>query len=158
MGDDNEATVHAHPTSETALLEQRLAAATARTREVQAVRATSEAKRELADRVEAAEREAADEEAIAKAEEEHGAKKIDHVNTDLGCVIVKRPNAVLFKRFQDKGQTKSQELEKLVRPCVIHPDHAMLDRIFDEYPATLAAVANCVCILAGVRTEEMEGK
>jgi hypothetical protein len=96
--------------------------------------------------------------AMAEAEEKYGASKIAAVHTDLGVVIVKRPHAALFKRFQDSGEATYLEFEKLVRPCVVYPDTTKLDRILDELPATMARLGSAVAILAGVRMKEAQGK
>jgi inosine/xanthosine triphosphate pyrophosphatase family protein len=100
------------------------------------------------------------EQALEAAEKEHGpvGKNILAVHTSLGVVIVKRAPAPLFKRFQDQGTMKTQDLEKLVRPCVVFPDAASLDKILDMLPATLLRCANAVSVLAGVSTEEVSGK
>jgi hypothetical protein len=108
--------------------------------------------------VEAEERDAADEEAIALAEEAHGPKRIAVVRTDSGCVIVKRPNPVIYKRFRDRGEAKTVDLEKLVRACLVHPDGNGLDRILDDVPAALDRAANAIVELAGFRAKEVSGK
>jgi len=105
-----------------------------------------------------AERALRDEEAVDAAEQEHGAKKIAVVQTDLGVVIVKRPHVATFRKFQDKGSTDSESLEKLVRPCLVYPKLPEFELICSELPATLLRVANAVTMLAGVRTEELAGK
>lgn len=141
-------------------LEDRLAKA-------RAARAASEAKLaavverdELARRVEAEERAGRDADAIAAAIGDHGplGTKIAAVETDLGVIIVKRSNPVLFKRFQDHGSTKTAELDKLVRPCLVYPTPDAFDRIVEELPATLSRVASAVCELAGIRSQEVQGK
>ena len=139
-------------------LQRRLDAATQRLREIEDRRATEIEKHELVARVEAAEIEARDAEEIEKAEEKYGIDRVGVVRTRLGCVIVKRPNAVLYKRFQDRESAKTQDLEKLVRPCLVYPDAAAFDRILEEQPATLTRVADCVVELAGFRAKEVSGK
>lgn len=102
----------------------------------------------------------ADERAIAAAEEKHGplGKKLAAVHTDLGVVIVKRPNHLLFRRFQDSGEATYEEFDKLVRPCVVHPELGRFDAILEELPATMARLGNAVAILAGVKLKEAQGK
>lgn len=143
---------------DTAELEARLAAAKAR--KLAAIKHTeeSEASRQLVLDVEAAERDAADAEAVLRATEEHGADKIAKVYTALGVVIVKRPNPVLYKRFRDKESTKTADLEQLVRPCIVYPDASRWDLICEEQPATLDRVADHVVSLAGFRGKELSGK
>lgn len=119
--------------------------------------------------VETQKRELLDEEAISAAEEKYGrsieygerlieGRKIALVRTDLGVVIVKRPNQVLFKRFQDSGESSWDELDKLVRPCLVHPDSATFDRYLEEQPGIFGRVANAVATLAGIRMKEIAGK
>lgn len=141
-------------------IKARLEAVRARRAELEQAAAGRAAERSLAEQLEREERELKDREALDAAEAEHGAlgRRIAAVHTDLGVVIVKRSNAVLFKRFQDKGSVKSEDLDKLVRPCLVYPDGGAFDRILDELPATLLRVANAVSELAGARAEEVAGK
>lgn len=122
----------------------------------EAKRALPNAKQEL----ERAARELADEEAVATAEDEHGEMGVHimAVRTECGIVIVKRPAALIFRRFQDQGKSASQDLEKLVRPCLVHPNRESFDHYCDEQPATLLRVADAVAHLAGVRNTEVSGK
>lgn len=110
-----------------------------------------------------------DDEQLAAAEEKYGpcleygsgaasGRKIAVVRTDLGVVIIKRPNHVLFKRFQDSGEANWEEFDKLVRPCLVHPDGATFDRYLEDQPAILARVAGAVATLAGIRMKELSGK
>lgn len=139
-------------------LSARLAAARARKRKAESARESIASEAALAAQVEAEERAALDEEAIAKAEAEFGAGKIAIVSTELGCVIVKRPNPVLYKRFRDKESAKTSDLESLVRPCLVYPDSARFDAMLEEQPATLDRVADRVVYLAGFRAKELSAK
>lgn len=139
-------------------LERRLAAARERKRAAEAKRQATQAAADALAKVETEEREALDEEAIANAEAEHGANKIGIVRTDLGAVIVKRPHPAHYKRFRDRESAKTQDLEKLVRPCVVYPDATRFDAMLDEQPAILDRVANQVVELAGFRAREVSGK
>jgi hypothetical protein len=114
--------------------------------------------RALRDEVEKAERDARNAAALEKAELEHGAKKIAAVYTDSGVVIVKRPNHLLFRRFQDAGEHSTMALEKLVRPCLVHPDGGAFETILEELPGTLLRTANAVTDLALGRTQEVSKK
>lgn len=140
--------------------EEKLAEVRARRAELDRQRAERDAARALEEQLEVETRALADAEAIAKAEDEHGpvGKRIALVRTDLGVIILKRPNPVLFRRFQDQGKFTHEAIDKLVRPSVVHPDGATFDRIMDELPATMIACANAVTVLAGARTEEASGK
>jgi hypothetical protein len=102
----------------------------------------------------------ADDQAIEAAEIEHGpvGKQIMVINTDLGAIIVKRSHPNMFKRFQDKGSTRTEDLDKLVRHCLVYPQPAEFDRILKELPASLLRCADAVSFLAGVRMEDVTGK
>lgn len=101
-----------------------------------------------------------DDEAIEQFEAEIGAvdKKIAVIHTDLGAVILKRAHPAMFKRFQDRGDFKTEAVDKLVRPCLLYPTPAEFDRILDELPATLVRLGNAVSALAGQRSEDVTGK
>ena len=96
--------------------------------------------------------------AIEKAELEHGADKIATVVTRLGAVVLKRPHSASYRRFQDQASSKSEDVIKLVRPCVVYPTAAELDRILDEQPGVLARLADAVATLADAAQEERRGK
>lgn len=139
-------------------LDARLAAARARRNAAEERRNALAEAEEKRREVEAEERDARDEEAIADAEAEHGPRRIAVVRTDVGCVIVKRPNPVIYKRFRDRGETKTVDLEKLVRSCLVHPDSNAFDRLLDDVPAALDRAANAVVELAGFRAKEVSEK
>ncbi len=139
-------------------LQIRLDAARVRLRAAEGKRLAALTDGELVERVETEEQKAADEEAISAAEAKHGTKRIRVVRTELGCVIVKRPNAVLYKRFRDQESAKTEDLEKLTRPCLVHPDASAYDRMLNEEPGTLDRVADAVIFLAGFRAREVSGK
>lgn len=139
-------------------LEERLAEARERKRAAAEKRNAAEAKRATIREVEEAERDARDEEAIAEAEDAHGAEKIAVVRTSIGCVIVKRPNPLIYKRFRDKGEAKTADLDKLVRNALVYPDASKFDSMLEELPATLDHAANKVVELAGFRAKEVSGK
>ena len=101
-----------------------------------------------------------DDQAIDSAEVEHGpvGKKIAVVKTAMGAIILKRAHAAMFKRFQDKGSLKHDDLDRLVRHCLVHPASAAFDQIMDELPATMLRCADAVSVLAGVRGEDVAAK
>jgi hypothetical protein len=101
----------------------------------------------------------ADDEALERLELEHGpvGKAIEIVRTDVGAVIVRRPHMAVFRRFQDDSKDTAA-LEKLVRPCVLHPSKAEFDRMCEELPFTLQRCADAVCKLAGIRKEDIQAK
>jgi len=106
------------------------------------------------------ERGLADDRAIAAAVVDHGplGKKIAAIYTDQGVVIVKRPHHVMWKRFQDSGETTTDEFEKLVLPCVVHPDRFTFVRYCEAQAAILGRCANQVAALAGFRLKEVGAK
>jgi hypothetical protein len=97
--------------------------------------------------------------AIEKAEEAHGpvGKLIGVVHTPQGCVIVKRSNAMKFRRFQESEITAA-DVEKLVRPCVVYPDLPRFDALTDDLPALWHMCANEISVLAGIKRKEITGK
>lgn len=114
----------------------------------------------VAEQLEAERLALANEQAIAKAEDAHGplGKRIQAIDTDLGVVIVQRPDHIRFKRFQDSADASTAEFYKLVVPCLVHPKADRFDAMLQEQPAILARVATQVCVLAGVRLKENAGK
>ncbi len=149
--------------------EKELAEVREKLNELSARKALRDLEAETASRLERAKRDLRDAEAIAAVEEKYGdaleygsgpaeGRKAAIVRTDLGAVIVKRPHHVLFKKFQDSGEANAEEFDKLVRPCLVHPDGATFDRYLEEQPAILGRVAGAVAVLAGIRMKEMSGK
>lgn len=113
-----------------------------------------------ANKLEAEKRLLDDEAALDDAEEKLGEVGRDFatVYTDRGVVILKRAHANVFRRFQDKGDTSTEALEKLVYPCVTHPSRAALEALFEVLPATLLRCADAIAELAGVRAEDVQKK
>lgn len=106
-------------------------------------------------------REAAEAELVQKLTVEHGTKgkAWDTIQTGPSIVAIKRPNHMLFKRWSDNGaKDTTPELERLVKPSVLHPTWAEFQKINEEEPATLARSANVVCRLAGFRKDDLAGK
>lgn len=139
---------------------KRLAEVRAKRSELANKAAAREAARSAADQLEQEELALKNAQAIEDAETTHGTvgKKIAVIDTDLGVIIVKRTNPVLFKRFQDKASIKTDDCDKLARPCLVYPDASTFDRIIEELPATLTRVANAIAALAGTRVEDVTGK
>ncbi len=110
--------------------------------------------------VTAAELAAANAKAVREAVEKHGplGVKIALVDTALGVVIVKRPNHLHFKRFQDAGEITSAKLHELVQVCVVHPNLERFDALLEELPAVLTRCADAVVSLAGAKGKEVAGK
>lgn len=144
-------------------LRARKAKAQAAIAEIEAKRAKREEAGAEAREVERLERKAKDDAAIADAEEKLGelGLKFAAVETDLGVVIVKRPNPMVFKRWQDLGadrMVKSVEVEKLVRTCLVYPAAESFERLCEELPATPARLASAIVDLANGRAKEVSGK
>lgn len=139
--------------------EDRIAAAEARKREAEELRRQAEESFNTPERrAEQIERQAEDEEALAKAISDHGADRVGHVETDMGRVILKRPDPTVFRWFQDRDEVKMDDIEYLVQRSRVYPDPDRFDRICRELPATLARCARVCSRLAGVREEEIRGK
>lgn len=141
-------------------LEARAADARARIAALEAKREQRERERAAADAVTKLEREAAEAEAVERVEAEFGALDdyTKRVDTPGGMVIVKRPAALLVRRYMDAGKANSEAWEKLVTPCVVYPDKGAFRTLCDEYPATLQRAADAVCWLAGWGREQQAGK
>ena len=125
--------------------------------ELEAARAA----RASTEKAEALAQEVADLEMLDKLEAEHGAvgKFLYQVPTPGGMVVVKRPNALHYKRFAEIGEkAKTEDVAKLVRPCVVHPTIADFDLLCEEFPATLMRAANAVGFLAGHRQKDLSEK
>ncbi|MEM9075162.1 MAG: hypothetical protein AAGE52_42080 [Myxococcota bacterium] len=130
----------------------RKAAAEAKRREA----AEAKGKAEALDRME---REAKEAEAIAELEAEHGADRIAVVRTRVGCVVVKRPHAVTYKKFRDVGSFKFAALEQLVATNLLYPAlRSDLDKITQQQPAVIEKAAGAIIRLAGYHTEEVTEK
>lgn len=139
-------------------LKERLAIARLRSEETQAKREALEDKDAFERKVLKAEQEVTDQEALLEAESEHGIGKVGVVETDMGIVILKRCNALRYKKFQDLADAKTLDVEKLIRPCVIYPDKNRFDAICEELPATVLRCGNCIAELAGIKSKDIAGK
>lgn len=125
-----------------------------------AARAAREAERARVDELEALRRAVADAEAIEAAELEYGplGRELAAVHTDMGVVLVKRPHAALFKRYQDLTTPTVADVEKLVLPSIVYPPPGARDDLLDRLPGTLQRLTNAVGDLAGVRQREQAAK
>jgi 23S rRNA-/tRNA-specific pseudouridylate synthase len=110
--------------------------------------------------VEAEEQSLANEKKLAELEQIHGpaGKAIKAVYVDTVMVVVKKPNHLHVKRFMDKEETKSEDLDMLVRPCLVYPSKAEFDALVEAHTALLAKAANAVSYLAGFRKEDLAKK
>lgn len=141
-------------------MEERLAAARARKEAAQAkIEDAAKQRGELAE-VEAAEREAEETEALASAISDHGALgvKITTAQTAAGLVILKQCSGATWHKFQDTGKYDTFSVLKLLRPCIVYPNAARVDRILEEKPAALEDITNAFSALMGKRAAELSGK
>lgn len=106
------------------------------------------------------EREIADEPAIAKAVEEHGAigEMIAVLHTPSGAVVVKRPQQAAWRRFSDSDTLKGKDVHRLAYDCLVYPARADFDRICDAHPAALEQIGVMITELASVRARDLAGK
>ena len=111
-----------------------------------------------------AELEAANEVALADAEESIGAvgTHLATVTTSSGAlVIVKRPHPLVWKTARVEVQTKNEQKlaaagEKLIRQCLVHPKGAAYDALVEEAPALPDALIKLIAKLAGSELAEGE--
>lgn len=139
---------------------QRIAELRAQRFALEQARNDRESQASATEQLAAEERGLLDDQALDAAIEKHGpvGQQIALVKTRLGTIILKRSNATLFKRYIDKGKFDTDDLDKLTRPCLVHPTVAEFDRIILELPATLTRCADRVAVLAGFRKDEIAGK
>ncbi len=143
--------------------DKELNALRARHAELDARKAARDTARLAEDELESERRAVALAEAIDKAETEIGplGVKIAVIESSEGPIIVKRPPAALFHRYQESVLAKSMsavENLKLVRPCVVYPALSEFDRMSSELGGLLGTAVLEVARLAGVRMEEVAGK
>lgn len=136
-------------------LEQRIEAARAKKEAADARRARVEEGRAQIEAVELAEREASNAEALAEAEEAHGAigDELASVETRGGVVIVKRPNALFYNKIGreigSKSDAKSEDAAKrLIAHCLVHPPRAEYEALVERYPAVPPALITLIVKLA----------
>ena len=161
MSQDQTTNTTTPPAAESSTPEQtQLRALRAKRAQLVAAREAQAEAADLAAQIAAEERAIRDEGALADAIAKHGplGTHVAVVETTLGMVILQRPSALKFRRFQDKGSFSTDDIGALVRPCVIWPSAGELDVILDDLPATLTRLASAVVTLAGQRSEELGKK
>lgn len=146
-------------------IDDRIAAALA-AKEAAATRRAARAAQAETDEARAArlELEAANETALADAEERLGAIGVMFatVTTSGGAlVIVKRPHPLVWKTARIEVQTKNQQkLEaaaaKLIRQCLVHPTPPVYDALAEAQGALPDALIGLIAKLAG--SELVEGE
>lgn len=89
--------------------------------------------------------------ALAAAEEEHGAENIRGIETRDGIVIVKVPPPVAYKRFSTAllaGKVKPEDSEHLARAGLVYPDRRTFNEMLERFPALADTVATQIYELA----------
>jgi hypothetical protein len=149
----------AEKTPEQIALDERLAKAKAARQRVAEEKAAREAAGATLAAVQAEELAALDEAAIEKAESEVGlvGAEIALVKTPAGVVIVKRPQKLLYRVFQH-SKMNDVDMEKLVGPCLVHPDRVAFDALQERWPALLMNTTIVIGALAGAGMEKTAGK
>jgi len=105
--------------------------------------------------------ELSDEPHIAAAVEEHGAvgDAIAVLHTPAGAIIVRRPKGAVWRRFSETAAgMKSGDILTFVKSCLVYPQKADVERIFDLHPAALERVGGMLAELANVKASEAVGK
>lgn len=141
-------------------LQERLKAAQAQIKAEQDKVAELREIRELEEQVRKAEQDALDAPHIAKADEDLGirGRHFAVVETDLGAVILKRPNALIFRKFQDSGKSTTQAYESLVAKSLYYPSSKRFEEMCDDIPYLVTKCADVVSYLAGVRKKDLDPK
>lgn len=145
-------------------LEKRLEDARKKRAAAAAAREAAKLPGALLSELERVERDAADDEVIARLEDELGPidRAIAVVRTELGAVVLKRADPPAYKKFTDlmsRENPKQHELSaSFVFPCVKHPSRPDFEKMLEEQPHVLIRCANALSELAGVRAKETAGK
>lgn len=139
----------------------KLAELRAKRAELERAREEREAQYERDDEVEGEERAIRDEQALADAEQRIGrvGKIITTVETDLGLVILRRAHQASMKRFMDRaGEATTDDLLKLVIPCLVYPSKPEFEAMIDAQLLTLHRASRKLGELAGLRAKETVAK
>ncbi len=144
-------------------LEERAAEAKAKLDAMAKARAAREKPPGLQE-IEDLERQVAEEEAIERAEAEHGdadagikVVRFEHAGR-AGIVIVRRPDYVKVKQFHDNGDFKLEAKDKFGRPYVVHPSAEKYAELSRENVALVSAVCDAVAWLGGFSRTKLDTK
>jgi hypothetical protein len=110
------------------------------------------------ERLALAQRGLAEDEALAAAQTQYGARAVRLISTEAGAIIVRRPHIAAFRKFQDAGELKSDTAEELVKASLVYPSKVEFDRIMRELPGCLTQAASVCVELAGFRANEVRSK
>lgn len=116
-----------------------------------------DAEREL----EAATRQAEEEEVILETEQKHGreGKGFARVNAVGGMILLRKPNHLRWRRFVDSGKTDSATVQKVTEEHLLYPDPQRFSAMVEEHVDTLRICGNALARLHGTRAkEELPGK
>jgi integrase len=147
--------------------EEEMKALRARNAELEAklepLRAAAEARaaaEQLRRENEALENEVRDAPAIAAAVQEHGpiGTKTALVETSMGTIVVKRPQHLVWKKYTQKDKVTPDDVERLIRSCLVYPDKARFDEIWETLPGVGARLIDAVGELAGLMGRDRSGK
>lgn len=141
-------------------IKEKIKAAKAKVAEVEARRESAYDEFNLKEELRLAEQDAHDVVEIEKLEKEHGIANIKVVRTLLGAIVVTPPNNVLWKRIQDKPKDKDgnpdishEDIELLVRKCVVYPDQSRFSHMTDERVGILNQCTEAVLDLGNAKRE-----
>jgi hypothetical protein len=131
-----------------------------------AEREKREVERAEADEVARVQREIADEQAILKAETDHGpvGSEIQVVQSarGQGVVIVKRPSHASYRQMIDavaNGKTALSAInERFAFQCLVYPERSEFERILKTESGMLERVASAAAVLGGLVVEQQGGK
>lgn len=116
------------------------------------------AERRAKQKAEAEAKELAELKALDEAEQKYGEDCVKLVQTAAGGVIVKKPDPIIYDRFQDKSNPKSKDFKELLYKCRVYPSADRLDQMLQDFPAVLAKACSGVFELAGVRAGDLSGE
>lgn len=147
---------------EIAALERQLATERDALSEAEAAREKARKAAVLKAEIEETKRRRKEEEVLAQCEAKHGllGKALERVDTLDGMVIVKKPDGIKVRKWQDqhKEDISTDALRQLARPCVVYPELSEFDTLVAERPVVMVSVATAVLKLAGLRLKELGGK
>ena len=150
------------PADEIRRLERELADAQAALSEAEVEREKARKAATLKAEIEDTKRRRKEEAALAACEAKYGllGKAIGQVDTIDGMVVVKKPDGIKVRKWQDQhgDNVNTDALRQLARPCVVYPELPEFDTLIAERPVALVAVATEVLKLAGLRLKELGGK
>lgn len=101
----------------------------------------------------------ADEPRIEEARTAHGEDAVAVIDTDLGAIVVKKPNHLKWNALVAKGEKLNHvDMVGLVKSCVVYPDWPHVDRVLEEAPAAMNVLVGAIAGLATKAAQERAGK